>query len=146
MNPHTHQLKLCDFGSAKVLVSFCPTLNCKSIGKFLSNINNQLYCVIVHAFDLSHRWKENPMFPIYVLDITVLPNSYLVPLNIQRQLIYGQLVVLWLNYFLGRLYNASKHFECSDFWAFVDNCYVSLWSLICSLCFPEKVELINLLK
>lgn len=22
VNPHTHQLKLCDFGSAKVLVSF----------------------------------------------------------------------------------------------------------------------------
>lgn len=24
VNPHTHQLKLCDFGSAKVLVRFMP--------------------------------------------------------------------------------------------------------------------------
>lgn len=55
------------------------------------------------------------MFPIYVRDITVLPNSYSAPLSIQQQLTYGQLVVLWLNYFLGRSYIASKHFECSDF-------------------------------
>lgn len=28
VNPHTHQLKLCDFGSAKVLVRICPASVC----------------------------------------------------------------------------------------------------------------------
>lgn len=58
------------------------------------------------------------MFPIYVRDTTVLLNSYLVPLNIQLQLIYGQLVVLWLNCFLDRLYNVGLFLKFSNILCF----------------------------
>lgn len=58
------------------------------------------------------------MCPIFVQDITVLPNLYSVPLNIQLQLTYGQLVVLWLNYFLGRLYNVWMHLKFSNIFCF----------------------------
>lgn len=33
VNPHTHQLKLCDFGSAKVLVNFHPALVINGVTK-----------------------------------------------------------------------------------------------------------------
>lgn len=95
VNPHTHQLKLCDFGSAKVLVSSFWTLyGVEVCCLFLLNLFN-----LVCGF---FRWKVNLMFHTFAQDTTVPQNSYLVPLSTLLQLIYGRLDVWWLSYFSER--------------------------------------------
>ena len=92
MNPHTHQLKICDFGSAKLLVRFIGPVFKESICGYDQKRTYSPY-----------RWKENPIYLTSAPDTIVLQNSFLAPANTQLQLIYGPLVAWWLNCFLDRL-------------------------------------------
>lgn len=130
VNPHTHQLKLCDFGSAKMLVSFMP----------LPLVIDDWVLLFALSLSLLHfiRWKENPMFLTSVQDIIVLQSSYLVPLSTQLRLIYGLLVVWWLSYFLDRWINTWNY---TDLALFLSSCALSLtllFQLIFQPLFPGE--------
>ena len=94
VNPHTHQLKLCDFGSAKALVWLgVDELKYLSV----SNILIAMIWLISISFWTMHKknWslvicnnrsKESQIYHIFVLDIIVHLNSYSGQLNTQLQL------------------------------------------------------------
>lgn len=137
VNPHTHQVKLCDFGSAKVLVStiFPPPRINISLGLELCNVT---------SFGSTCRSKESQTFHIYVRGTIVLLNSYSVQQNTLLPLTSGLLDVSWLNYCLDRLVTQLLFsFNCflDEVLNLLKKCsiYFSPFSLV-------KVELISLLK
>ena len=94
VNPHTHQVKLCDFGSAKVLVRLIKIsyLVTRLIWMFLAII----------ATSWKHRWKENQTSHTFAQGITEHLNLFLEQRSIQQPLMSGLQDVFLLSSCLDR--------------------------------------------
>lgn len=91
VNPHTNQLKLCDFGSAKMLVCYISTEF--ELSPTIKLSLRFLFC---------SRYLVNQIYRTFAHGIIGLLNWSLELQNTRLQLTCGRLVVLWLSYSWGR--------------------------------------------
>lgn len=99
VNPHTHQVKLCDFGSAKMLVCLYYTA-----GKSF------LLILLGLSWIFNYRFQVSPTFHTYVPDIIGLRNWSLELLSIQLQLICGSVGCVMAELLLGQVCLAILNF------------------------------------
>ena len=115
VNPHTHQVKICDFGSAIVLVCFMYVCVCVCVSVFSTFTHSSWNFSYLGGFTLFaltfDRWKANQIYHRYVLDIIEHLSLYLEQLNILQlgvlvELMLGQVGDCWgeLLWFCGLVY------------------------------------------
>ena len=97
VNPHTHQVKLCDFGSAKVLVS--------NVWWIFLSLKQRSLSVYLITDDSWNRLKESQTFHIYAQGITEHLSLFLEPLSILQPLMFGLQDVFLPSFFSDRLYS-----------------------------------------